>query len=74
MVIAGDYSYSEHFIIYRIVESVCCMPESVYITLYVNYTSIKEKSICWKNKTISAFWVNDSSWFQGWLLLDLEPV
>ena len=44
MVTDGDYTYSgEHWIIYNIVESLCCTPETK-ITSYVNYISIlKEK-------------------------------
>jgi len=41
MVTDGDYTYSsEHWVVYRIVKSVCCTPET-NIILYVNYTSVK---------------------------------
>ena len=37
----GDYTYGgEHSIMYRIVESLCCIPETT-VTLYVNYTLVK---------------------------------
>ena len=35
----GDYTYpGKHSIMYRIIESLCCIPET-NITLYINYTS-----------------------------------
>ena len=33
--------YGEHFIVYVIVESLCCIPET-NVGLHVNYTSIKK--------------------------------
>ena len=39
MVTNGDYTFDvEHWVMYRIVESVWCLPETD-IKLYVNYTS-----------------------------------
>ena len=40
----GNYSYhDEHFVMYIIVESLCCTPEMT-ILLYVNYTSVKNEA------------------------------
>lgn len=42
MVTDGDYIYhGKHWVIYKIVEYIYCIPESNK-TLYVNYTSITE--------------------------------
>jgi len=38
MVTDGDYTYCEHWVIYRIVESVCCTTET-NITVYANYVN-----------------------------------
>ena len=40
MVTDGDYTYCS--IMYRIVESICCTPET-NITLYANYASVEKK-------------------------------
>ena len=37
----GDYTYGEHWVMYRIVESLCCTPETT-VTLCVSHTSIKK--------------------------------
>ena len=43
MVTDHNYTYhGEDCIMYKLVTSLCCMPET-NITLYVNYTSIKKK-------------------------------
>lgn len=40
MVVDGNYIYySEHCLMYQIVESLCCEPET-NLTVYVNYTSV----------------------------------
>lgn len=40
MVTEGNYTYcDEHFIMFIIVDSLCCTPET-NILLYVNYTSL----------------------------------
>lgn len=40
MLTDGSYTCGEHSIIYRVVESLCCTPETNE-TLCVNYTQIK---------------------------------
>ena len=42
MVTDGSYAYREHSITHRVVESLCCIPET-NVTLYVNYTQVKKK-------------------------------
>ena len=42
MVTEGNYTYSEHFVMYIIMKSLCCTPETTII-LYINYTSNKIK-------------------------------
>ena len=42
MVTDGSYTCSEHSITYRVVQSLCCTPET-NVTLYVNDMSIKKK-------------------------------
>ena len=39
MVTDGSYTNGEHSIIYKLVESLCCTPET-NVTLYVTYTQI----------------------------------
>jgi len=44
MVAGASYTCGEHSITYRLVESLCCTPETNTI-FCVNYTSIKKKSL-----------------------------
>lgn len=45
----GSYTFSEQTMMYRVVQSLCCVPET-YVTLYVNYSCKKaamEKGQAW---------------------------
>lgn len=42
MVTDGSYVCGEHSIIYRLRESLCCLPET-YVILCVSYTSVFKK-------------------------------
>ena len=52
-----EYIYDEHYVMYRIVESLNCTPETC-ITLYVSYTAIKikkERKKLWAAGNAGAF-------------------
>ena len=47
MVTGSDYTCGEHWVMYRIVRSLCCAPKTS-IPLYVNYTSIIKIKKKWR--------------------------
>ena len=49
----GNWSYcSDHFIMYKNIESLCCIPETKII-LYVDYNSIKKAQLGFLQKLTS---------------------
>ena len=70
MVTEGNYTYcSEHFVMYAIVESLCCTSET-NIILYGTYTSIKTS----KNIKIMLLWTLMCKFLCGHMLAILFGV
>ena len=64
MVTDGSRTRDEHSITYKLVKSPCCTPET-NVTLYVNYTQIKELKKNKKQKTPMLGRMQPRTWKQG---------